>query len=204
VKLRRAQKRRTVLTTERWITSPRSGAKLLVKQVPERGSGEPLVVERVLLRGMYKAPPHVHLDFAETYTVLEGVADAKLGDDALRLSKQEGRNRLWIGKGRVHVNPWNADIDQLHIEQSFAPATDGVRAYIATLADMLAQGTDHNGDLPWSLVLAIADVTRERTYLSRASFSLQRRLLLPLGNVAAGTRGYKVVLTRSPATRPRR
>jgi mannose-6-phosphate isomerase-like protein (cupin superfamily) len=203
VKLRRAQKRRTVLTTGTWITSPRSGAKLCITQLPEPGSDQPLIVRRVFLQGMYKAPPHVHLDFAETYTVLEGVADAKLGDDTLRLSKP-GRNTLWIGKGRVHVNPWNADIDELHIEQKFEPATDGVRAYIATLADMLAQGTDHDGDLPWSLVLAIADVTRERTYLSRPSFSLQRRLLLPLGNVAAGTRGYKVLLTRSPATRPRR
>ena len=203
MKLRRAQKRRIVLTPDRWITSPRSGARLVVRQVPEQGSDVPLVVERVFLQGMSKAPPHVHLDFVESYRVIKGVADARLGDDALRLSVPD-RDRLWIGKGRVHVNPWNADIDELHIEQSFAPATDGARAYIATLADMLAQGTDHDGDLPWSLLLAIADVTRERTYLSRASFSLQRRLLLPLGNVAAGTRGYKVVLTRSPATPPRR
>lgn len=168
-----------------------------VVEVPERHSDDPLVVERVLRTGMSKAPPHVHLDFAERYEVLSGVADARMGDESLRVNALPGRSVLWVGQGQLHVNPHNADVDDLHLRQSFQPATDGVRAYVATLVKLLAEGRDHNGDVPWSLVLAIADVTRERSYFGSAGYGLQRRVLLPLGSMCAGTRGYDVWLTRS-------
>jgi hypothetical protein len=111
----------------------------------------------------------------------------------MRLGKGQS---LFVGAGVWHVNVRNRDNTELVYEQTFTPATEGARSYVATLAQILHEGRDEDGELPWPVVLAIGDVTRERTYARRLPYALQRRLLLPVGNFIAGTRDFNVHLAR--------
>ena len=164
-----------------------------IVSVPERGGVDALTIERTLKPGQRWTPEHVHLDFSERFCVIEGIADATRAGDDLRLAAKE---TLYIGEGVPHTNVRNRDNTDLRYRQTFEPATEGARSYVRTLAQLLREGRDDNGELPWSLVLAIGDVTRERTYASRLPYALQRRVLLPAGRVVAGARGYGVQLAR--------
>ena len=138
-------------------------------------------------------PEHVHLDFSERFEVVKGIADVRHAGSDMRLGKDES---LYIGAGVWHMNVRNRDNTDLVYRQTFGPATEGARSYVATLAQVLRDGRDEDGELPWPVVLAIGDVTRERTYARRLPYSVQRRVLLPVGNFVAGTRDFDVHLAR--------
>jgi mannose-6-phosphate isomerase-like protein (cupin superfamily) len=171
-----------------------------------------LAVIRRLAHKMGRFPAHVHLDFAERFEVRKGAALAELDGDRLRLIA--GRNpTLYVPPGVPHVNPYNEERDELKLMQAFEPPTEGARSYVETLAAMLADGRDEDGELPWQLIAAVADRTRERTYLTpmigRAprggvwSYALQRRVVLPAGDAAAKLRRYHVHLEPSHGVRPK-
>jgi mannose-6-phosphate isomerase-like protein (cupin superfamily) len=211
--MRPAPKRRVVLKAGReTFRSPRTGASLRIAVAPEPGAPDVLSVERVLKPGMGRLPEHVHLDFAERFKVRQGIAEAQIAGDTVRLSAGKKWSTLYVPPGVPHVNPYNADpASDLVVRQVFEPASEGARSYIETLAQVLWDGRDDNGEMPWSLVLAVADATRDRTYFTGvplpgkrrlpAPFTLQRRVLLPLGTLLAGTRDYAVYLTREPPQR---
>jgi mannose-6-phosphate isomerase-like protein (cupin superfamily) len=192
------------MTENEAVTSPRTGASLRITHAPT-SERDFLSVDRVFKPGMGRFPEHVHLDFAETFKIEKGVAEAKVGGDTLRLTAGKA---FHVPRGVPHVNPYNADIEDLTLAQKFDPATEGARSYVQTLERVLWQGRDDDGELPAAVILALGDVTRERTYLTgprwghgwgeATFFALQRRCLLPLGRAVAGARGYEVYLTSEP------
>ena len=198
MRVQRANVQRLPIAKGQRFTSFRTGAAMEIVEVPA-GRTDALTVERRFPSRMRRAPPHVHLDFAERFTIVEGVADARIGDSQLRLGKDEVH---YAGPGVLHCNPINRGRHPLAYRQTFEPATEGARSYVRTLAQVLSDGRDEDGDLPWSLVLAIGDVTRERTYAKWLPYELQRRVLLPLGNYVAGTRNLGVQLARVPRATP--
>jgi hypothetical protein len=159
---------------------------------------------------MGKFPPHVHFEFAERFEVMAGGAVAVLDGDEQRLvgpvvsAGPAFRSVLYIPPGVPHINPYNFDCEKLVVRQSFSTATDGVRTYVETLAEVMADGRDDDGELPWPLVLAVAHVSGEQSYLTPAvrrrprgprwSFEVQSRVLQPVGGVVAGTCDYRVQL----------
>jgi mannose-6-phosphate isomerase-like protein (cupin superfamily) len=207
VRLRRAPTRRAILSAvgQTWIVSPRTGAGLK-RDAPqsENELRSSLAVLRLLKPGMGRFPTHVHVDFAERFEVKSGAAQAEFDGDKLRLTAEKSRSTLYVPPGVPHVNPYNDEREDLELRQSFMPVTEGARSYVETLAAVLSDGRDNDGELPWSLMLAVADVTGERTYLTpvvrrarRAdawSFALQRRVLLPVGTLVAGMRDYDIHL----------
>jgi hypothetical protein len=161
-------------------------------------------VVRLLKQGMGRFRPHVHLDFAERFEVIRGAARAGFDGDSLRLTAEANRSTFYVPPGVPHVNPYNDEREELKLRQSFMPATHGARSYVETLAAVLFDGRDEDGELPLPLILAVADATDDRTYLTTTSrrarqgavwsFALQRRVLLPVGRLVAGTRSYNVHL----------
>jgi mannose-6-phosphate isomerase-like protein (cupin superfamily) len=152
-----------------------------------------LTVRRELAPHSAWTPEHVHLGFSERFEVLEGIADVRHAGKEMRLGAGKA---LYVGQGVWHANVRNRDNTKLVYKQTFTPATEGARSYVATLAQVLREGRDDDGELPWPVVLAIGDVTRERTYARRLPYVLQRRVLLPVGNFIAGTRDFDVHLAR--------
>jgi hypothetical protein len=211
VKVRRVSTRRSSRSavTSKWIISPRTGAGLRRAPFSTFDGGE-LALERSYKRGMGKFPPHVHFEFAERFEVVSGGAVAMFDGDEQRLvgpalkGDPAFRCVLTIPPGVPHVNPYNFDCQELVVRQSFSTATEGVRTYVETLAEVMADGRDDDGELPWPLVLAVARVSGEQSYLTPAvrrrprgprwSFEVQRRVLQPIGDVVAGTRDYRVQL----------
>ena len=197
MRVQRAKVKRVRLDTleGQVIVSPRTGARMMILDLPRKGHDE-LTVMRLLKPGQRWTPEHVHLDFSERFEVLAGIADAKHAGKKLRLGLHEVH---YVGKGVRHMNLRNNDITDLVYLQTFTPATEGARGYVSTLAQVLRDGRDDDGEVPWPLVLAIGDVTRERTYVAgRVPYLIQRRALLPLGNYVAGTLGHRVQLARKP------
>jgi mannose-6-phosphate isomerase-like protein (cupin superfamily) len=200
VKLKRPPTRRSILNrTDGPIVSPRTGATLEILAVPGRGADGELLIRRTLRPDMGRSGPHVHVDFAETFRIEQGIGDARIDGRAYRFSAGQ---TFYVPPGVPHVNPFNGEIEaDLVLTQSFEPATEGVRSYVQTLAALLRDGRDENGDLPRWLVYAIGDATGERTYADgyprgvRLPYGLQRALL-PVGALVAGARGYTVHLPR--------
>jgi mannose-6-phosphate isomerase-like protein (cupin superfamily) len=204
VRLRRVRTRRSIYSAVggQWITSPRTGAQLKRDGLREE-EVDGLAVVRVLKPDMKPFPAHVHLDFAERFEVVSGAAQAAIDGDKLRLTAG-GQSVLYVPPGVPHVNPYNDERKDLELRQTFLPATEGAIAYVETLAAVLQDGRDDDGELPWPLILAVADVTGERSYLTPVvrkmprsttwSFALQRRVLLPAGKLLAGTRDFHVHL----------
>jgi mannose-6-phosphate isomerase-like protein (cupin superfamily) len=187
-----------------WIVSPRTGAGLRRDaRTDDEIQTRTLAVVRRFKPDMGRFPAHVHLDFAERFRVMSGVAEAEIDGDKLRLSAR-GSSTLFVPPGVPHVNPYNDGREDLELRQSFTPASEEAESYVETLAAILGDGRDDDGELPWSLILAVGDVTRARTYLipvSRLarqsntwSFALQRRVLMPVGRFVAGARHYDVHL----------
>jgi mannose-6-phosphate isomerase-like protein (cupin superfamily) len=199
----RAKVQRVLLEeSNAFIRSPRTGAKMMILEVPGGSAGNWIKVKRVFEDKTRWAPVHVHLDFEERFEIKGGHADAKIRGDDVRLAPGD---TFFVGKGQPHVNPTNratSASSPLEYIQTFTPATEGARSYVRTLAQVLRDGRDRDGELPWPLVLAIGDVTHERTYVNVRPYSLQEKVLLPLGNRIAGAQRFTVNLGRQPPRRP--
>src|ERR1700750_627615 len=107
--------------------SRKSGATLEVRELPTVDSRK-LVVGRLLRPGMGFVLPHVHLDFDETFTIEDGVADAWVEGNRLRLGTGDV---LVVRRGEVHVNPRNRSSRDLVFAHEFTPPTPDALRYVA-------------------------------------------------------------------------
>jgi mannose-6-phosphate isomerase-like protein (cupin superfamily) len=175
------------------FVSPASGASLEILVVPPPGSDGEILVRRRLVGQKTRPATHVHLDVVERFMIEQGVAEAKLDADTLRLA---GGDVLLVPKTVPHAVPFSRDRGVLVMRQSFQPATEGARAYFRTLGQMLEDGRDDGGELPRLASLAVVSATGARAYMTRVPFWSQRKLLVPAGAHLARARGYDVWLTR--------
>ena len=83
---------RRILLTETGTVVGRTGATLKIVELPTQSYGGrldgKLIVERTFPPGGGRSLPHRHMDFDETYEVLEGIADAQIDGLDLRLSAE--------------------------------------------------------------------------------------------------------------------
>jgi mannose-6-phosphate isomerase-like protein (cupin superfamily) len=153
-----------------------SGATLEVRELPTGDSHE-LVVGRLLRPGMGFVLPHVHLDFDETFTIEDGVADAWVEGKRLRLGPQDV---LVIRRGEVHMNPRNRSGRDLVFSQQFTPPTRDAVRYVEALADVLEDGRDVRGDLPPLTAMALMPSRKPQTFAPLVPQAVQRRAVFPV------------------------
>jgi hypothetical protein len=182
-----------ILLTEGTLFTGRSGATLEVLTLPTQGYGGRLdgkiVVERTFPPGKGRSLEHRHMDFDETYEIIEGVADAQINGGSRRL---KAGDLVKIYKGTAHVNPFSNDNTGLRLRHTIAPATQAALAYVNTLGQLMNQGRDDDGELPRLATLAVFEHLQGQTYLTQLPESLQQRVLSPLGARFAKRRGYEV------------
>jgi hypothetical protein len=184
---------RRILLTEGTEFTGRSGATLKVLTLPTQGYGGRLdgeiSVERTFPPGKGRSLEHRHMDFDETYEILEGVADAWINGGPRRLTAGD---LVKIYKGTPHVNPHSNDNTGLRLVQTIAPATQAGLAFVNTLGQLMNQGRDDDGELPQLATLAVFERLQGQTYLTQIPEWSQQKLLGPLGARFAKRRGYDV------------
>jgi mannose-6-phosphate isomerase-like protein (cupin superfamily) len=189
--------KRTLLKEGSTFTG-RSGATLEIEALPTQGHGGRLNGRIELLRtfppGEGRSRRHRHMDFDETYEILDGVADAWINGLSRRLTSESGLFR--IPSGTDHVNPFSNDNTGLRLRHTIAPATEAALAYVNTLGQLMNEGRDDDGELPPLATLAVFERMQGRTYLSQLPVWSQQRLLGPIGARLAQRRGYSVAPAR--------
>jgi mannose-6-phosphate isomerase-like protein (cupin superfamily) len=183
--------RGTLKAGDRFV-SPRTGASLAIVALSTRASGE-IVVERGFPADGRTTPTHLHLDFAERFEILEGLAEARIEGATVRLAVGDV---LYVDPTAPHVNPHSAGGARLVVRHAFLPPRPDIFAYLRTLGQVLEDGRDDGGELPFLAALAVFNEVHGKTYLDRVPIWSQRRLIMPAGARLARKRGYDVWLTR--------
>jgi len=189
-----------ILLTGTGTVVGRTGATLKIVELPEQSYGGrlegKLVVERMFPPGGGRSLPHRHMDFDESYEVLEGIADAQI--DGLNRRLIANNEVFKVPSGTNHVNPYSSDDTGVRLRHTIASPTDAALAYVNTLIQLMKQGRDDDGELPPLATLAVFEGMQGRTYLSQLPVWSQQKLLMPIGARIARQRGYKVWPARLP------
>jgi mannose-6-phosphate isomerase-like protein (cupin superfamily) len=174
--------------TGRTYENPRSGARLTVLTHWEDGDGERLEFERELPPRTGKAPPHVHLDFTQTFAIRSGRARAAVGKAERSLTAGD---ELRLPPGARHVDPWNDGAEPLVYRVTVGPVPEFIRAYAEVYLEQLLAGRLNRQDELHPLQIAVlAQATDAQSFDVRLPRALQQRLL-PLFAALGRLRGYR-------------
>ena len=167
--------------------NPDTGASFEVLRAPA-DADDVLDLHRVVKPRTGKTLPHVHLDYVERFLVESGRARAKVDGRTVSLGPGE---ELELPAGTDHTNPANAGEQDLIMRHVFQPVSRFILAYIETLGQLMRENrTNRQGDLPVSVIFAIADETDAQSFAAGLPKGLQRAVLAPLIGRYARMRGY--------------
>jgi hypothetical protein len=100
-------------------------------------------------------------------------------------------DRVVLGPGTPHRDPYLPGQGEFHVRGSFDPDTDFIEHYAEAWAHHTQEGTVNEQDeMPLLQVLVIARATDARSYTTRAPKLIQE-LTLPLVAAFGRLRGYK-------------
>ena len=167
----------------RWA-NPRTGA-----SIESSVDGGDLVIERVMKPHTGKADAHRHMDYVETYEVLEGTATIHLDGERRTLGPGE---RLEVPPGVGHVNPYNeTDADLRHRHRISAPGRPFAEAFVSALGHHMENGTvNDQGEFSDLQLFVVLHGTRAQSFRTGIPIPLQKAVL-PLGAALGRRRGLK-------------
>ena len=169
--------------------NPDTGASFEVLRAPAAGENV-LDLRRVVKPRTGKTLPHVHLDYVEKFVVESGQARAKVDGRAVSLAPGD---ELEVPAGTAHTNPANAGDDDLVMRHVFEPVSEFILGYVETLGQLMRQNrTNRQGDLPVSVIFALANQTDSQSFAAGLPKGLQRSVLAPIGAWYVGLRGYEL------------
>jgi mannose-6-phosphate isomerase-like protein (cupin superfamily) len=179
-----------VIEIEHAYENARSGGTLTILRHWDDTNGDVLELERALPLNTGKLPPHVHLDFVQTFTVVEGTTRAALLGDELSLGPGE---TLEAPRGAAHVDPWNAGPERAIVRNRVSPVPRFIEVYVETMVHRLLEGKLNGQDeFPFLEVAVLIRETDGQTFDSRLPIGLQRAIL-PLLAALGRLRGYRVM-----------
>src|SRR4051812_3565108 len=108
--------------------NPRTGARLEILATPR--DGDALEVERVYKPHTGKADPHVHLDFEQSFEVVDGAMSMTLDGEEREYDPGE---TVVVRREAAHVDPWNHSNADLRLRARFEPVPEFVEGYTETL-----------------------------------------------------------------------
>jgi mannose-6-phosphate isomerase-like protein (cupin superfamily) len=167
---------------QRW-TNPRTGAWIQLAT-----EGDDMVLERVMKPHTGKADAHRHLDYVESFEIVEGTATIVL--DGQTISAGPGE-RIEIPVGVPHRNPYNETDADLHLRHRAAPGSPFVEAFVSALGHHMEQGTvNAQGEFPQLQLFATLHGTRSQSFLAGVPIALQKPVIA-VGALVARLRGYQ-------------
>jgi mannose-6-phosphate isomerase-like protein (cupin superfamily) len=141
----------------RWV-NPRTGA-----SIESSVDGGDLVIERVMKPHTGKADGHRHMDYVESFEILEGTATIHVDGERRTLGPGE---RLEIPLGVGHVNPYNeTDEDLRHLHRISAPGRPFAEAFVSALGHHMENGTvNDQGEFSDLQLFVVLRGTRAKSY----------------------------------------
>jgi mannose-6-phosphate isomerase-like protein (cupin superfamily) len=167
----------------RW-SNPRTGA-----WVESSLDGGDLVIERVMKPRTGKADAHRHMDYVESYEVLEGTATIHVDGERRTLGPGE---RLELPAGVAHVNPYNeTDADLRHRHRISAPGREFAEAFVSALGHHMENGTvNEQGEFSTLQLFVVLHGTHAQSFRTGIPIWLQKAAL-PVGAAVGRMRGLR-------------
>ncbi|GAA3391717.1 cupin domain-containing protein [Cryptosporangium minutisporangium] len=184
-----------------FFTDRDSGARLELHPWFYAGGRQYLGYTRVLPPHTGKAPAHVHPGVAQHSLLLDG-AGARYRR-AGRGGVLRAGEKLVIGPGVRHTDPYNDGDQPITVRSLFSPGPVALLSYGRTLGRAIRDG-EVNGqqELPLPHLLLMLAETGSVTFAAGVPVVLQRRVLLPLAAAVVRRRGYRPAPgLRSPSGR---
>src|SRR4051794_4636748 len=100
------------LLAEQTWTNRRTGAWVKASSV-----GDNMVMERVIKPGTGKADAHLHLDYVESFEIIDGTATIEVDGRAISAGPGE---RVEVPPGTAHRNPYNDTEGDLQLRHTVA------------------------------------------------------------------------------------
>jgi quercetin dioxygenase-like cupin family protein len=181
---------------ERWFENAAMGHRARLVTLPSETAGRSFVLEYVNrpFAGEFAVPAHFHPATTETFEILQGRARYRIGGEE---RSAEPGERLILPAGMVHVHPWSASNEELHVRQvavadppDLAGLTASLQAAI-TIFGLATAGRVNSRGMPGLLQIAVlAETTMPATYVAGPPIAVQRLLI---GGLAAIGRalGYR-------------
>jgi mannose-6-phosphate isomerase-like protein (cupin superfamily) len=183
-------------------TEPRTGTRTRVVEAAAETDGMGWVIEVTCPEG---APAsileHVHLDWVETFDILEGSASYRL--DGIEATAHKGDSIL-MPAGQPHVHPWNTGAgDMVYRQTNQFPrrspeAVDEVLGVFATLNGLALEGKVGSRGLaknPLQFAATLRTLVKHGGFDAAVPVFLQRVLNSTLGRLAEAL-GYQAVHAR--------
>jgi mannose-6-phosphate isomerase-like protein (cupin superfamily) len=166
-------------------TNPQTGAWLETTR-----DGDDLLIERLMKPHTGKADGHVHMDYVETFEVIDGTATIHVDGEKRTLGPGE---RLELPAGVPHVNVHNdTDADLHHLHRISAPGRTFAEAFISALGHHMENGTvNDQGEFSNLQLFVVLHGTRAQSYRTGIPIWLQKAVL-PLGAAVGRMRGLRV------------
>jgi hypothetical protein len=167
--------------------NPRTGARLQILATP-RDAGA-LEVERLYKPHTGKADPHVHLDFEQSFEVVDGGMSMTLDGDEREYGPGD---TVQVRRDVPHVDPWNASNADLRVRARFEPVPEFVEGYTETLGHAMREGRlNKQGEFHQLQLFLVLREFRAQSYASNLPLRLQKALMPLLGSLGR-LRGYRV------------
>jgi mannose-6-phosphate isomerase-like protein (cupin superfamily) len=165
------------------VTNPRTGAWIQFST-----EGDDMVLERVMKPHTGKADPHRHLDYVESFEVVEGTATVVVDGRTIEAGPGE---RVEIPVGVPHRNAYNATGADLHLRHRAAPGSPFVEAFVSALGHHMEAGTvNGQGEFPQLQLFVTLHGTRGQSFLPTLPIVLQKPVIALVALIGR-LRGYK-------------
>jgi mannose-6-phosphate isomerase-like protein (cupin superfamily) len=177
-----------VIQTGKTYVNARSGGTIAITEHWDDTGDAHATVERTLPPKTGKGEPHVHLDFAQTWKVLQGVGKVTVDGEDRTLKPGESVDLV---AGTAHADPWNEGPEDLVVRGEFAPVPEFIKAYSEAYVHSMQEGKLNDQDEFGLLqIFVMAQATDGQSFSSQAPVGLQR-LLAPVGSAIGRLRGYR-------------
>jgi quercetin dioxygenase-like cupin family protein len=167
--------------------NPRTGARLEILSAPRDGGV--LEVERLYRPHTGKADPHVHMDFEQSFEVVDGAMTMTLDGEEREYGPGES---VLVRREAAHVDPWNASNADLLVRARFEPVPAFVEGYTENLGHAMRDGRlNKQGEFRQLQLFVVLREYRAESYTSKLPIGLQKALM-PLLAAIGRLRGYRV------------
>jgi mannose-6-phosphate isomerase-like protein (cupin superfamily) len=172
----------TPLAEQTW-TNRRTGAWVKASSV-----GDNMVMERVIKPGTGKADAHLHLDYVESFEIIDGTATIEVDGRAINAGPGE---RVEVARGVAHRNPYNDTEGDLQLRHTVAPGGDFAKAFVTSLGHHMKRDTvNDQGEFSDLQLFVVLRGTRAQSYRAGIPVAVQKPVIA-LGALLGRLRGYK-------------